>query len=69
MLTAAGCKVLDLGLARHAGGGDVPGEGPTMSATITGDNVAPGTVPYMAPEQLEGKADTRSDIWALGCIL
>ncbi len=68
MLTAAGCKVLDFGLARQAGGGDVPSDGPTMSAP-TGDNVAAGTLPYMAPEQLDGKADTRSDIWALGCIL
>ena len=29
-----------------------------------------GTLPYMAPEQLEGReADERSDVFAFGCVL
>ncbi|MFH1675349.1 MAG: protein kinase [Pseudomonadota bacterium] len=28
-----------------------------------------GTVSYMAPEQLEGRADLRSDIWSIGVVL
>jgi serine/threonine-protein kinase len=52
-------KILDFGLAWvHAD--------PSLTKTGT----APGTVSYMAPEQLEGRAvDGRTDLFALGIIL
>src|SRR5271157_1404732 len=55
-------KVLDFGLAKLAGQEGVPAS--TQTASLAG---TPG---YLAPEQIEGRpADTRSDIFAFGCIL
>jgi serine/threonine protein kinase len=75
MLTKTGVKLLDFGLARLTGHGERPAvedvtASPTESAPLTGKGTILGTVPYMAPEQLEGKsADARTDLWALGAIL
>ncbi|MFZ1947193.1 MAG: protein kinase, partial [bacterium] len=73
MLTKAGVKLMDFGLARASAiapaGGAEP-DSPTMSRPLTAEGTIVGTFQYMAPEQLEGKeADVRSDIWALGCVL
>jgi serine/threonine protein kinase len=70
MLTKAGAKLLDFGLATFRA---VP-PGPDVAATITqstsGEGLISGTVPYMAPEQLEGReADTRSDLFAFGAVV
>ena len=55
-------KVLDFGLAKLAEREGAPAS--TQTAGLAG---TPG---YLAPEQIEGKpADTRSDIFAFGCIL
>jgi serine/threonine-protein kinase len=64
-------KILDFGIAGLKGGApleDVDLEARTESLTLTGDVV--GTMGYMSPEQIRGeKADPRSDIFALGCLL
>lgn len=59
--------VLDWGLARCAGGPDREDEGdrgpePTLSHAV-------GTLAYIAPEQLRGESDERSDVFSLGAIL
>jgi serine/threonine protein kinase len=63
-------KVLDFGLAklRERGSRDRPVEDSTKTATHNG--IVLGTMPYMSPEQLQGKPiDQRSDIFALGIVL
>jgi len=72
MLTKDGAKLLDFGLAKlQAGGGVIDGDsGITQTTPLTGAGTILGTVPYMAPEQLEGReADARSDIFAFGALL
>jgi Tol biopolymer transport system component/tRNA A-37 threonylcarbamoyl transferase component Bud32 len=69
MITKAGVKVLDFGLAKLTRPTDAVGTSVSIS-TATASQQILGTVPYMAPEQLEGKAgDTRTDIFALGLVL
>lgn len=62
-------KILDFGLAKLIEpdrGGPADAEAPT--ATQAGQLL--GTVPYMSPEQVRGRAaDHRSDIFAVGLIL
>jgi Tol biopolymer transport system component len=73
MLTKAGAKVLDFGLAK--------GGAPAMAASamtamvtqtkpLTAEGSIVGTFQYMAPETLEGReADARSDIFSFGALV
>ena len=76
MLTKAGAKLLDFGLAKQHAPGLSPGGGAgavTIAATsqpLTTERTIVGTLQYMSPEQLEAKeADPRSDLFALGAVL
>ena len=72
MLTKAGAKLLDFGLAKLKPTDQVGGLSAmaTQSAGLTGEGKILGTLQYMAPEQLEGKeADARSDIFAFGATV
>ncbi|MBS1812637.1 MAG: serine/threonine protein kinase [Acidobacteria bacterium] len=59
-LTANGrAKLLDFGIAKNE-----------FTPQLTQTGFVVGTVEYLAPEQINsGKADERSDIWALGILL
>ena len=74
MLTKAGAKLLDFGLAKLRPPGTVGADGFSAATTrdepLTGRGTILGTLQYMAPEQLEGKeADHRTDIFAFGAVL
>ena len=70
MLTAAGTKLLDFGLAKlkaAAEGAAGLTALPTQSAGLTVQGTILGTLQYMAPESLDGKeADARTDLFAFG---
>ena len=74
MLTRGGVKLLDFGLAKlqpTSIGFESSGAVPTATSTpVTALGTVIGTLPYMAPEQLESRdVDPRTDIWAFGCVL
>jgi serine/threonine-protein kinase len=71
MLTKSGAKLLDFGLARLDRRAALSAESaPTAPKPDTVAGTRLGTLPYMSPEQVEGKdADARSDLWAMGCLL
>jgi len=73
ILTKSGAKLLDFGLAKAE-----PAQSLAQTLTDATPRSIPmtklgaiiGTVPYMSPEQLDGKkVDARSDIFSLGAVL
>ena len=71
VLTKSGAKLLDFGLAKYLpAGNSILGRADDITAPLTSQGTLLGTIPYMAPEQLEGKeVDARTDIFAFGAIL
>jgi serine/threonine protein kinase len=70
MLTRGGVKLLDFGVARQRPIADGSGTDQVTTVLATTDGALVGTLPYMAPEQLEGRAvDGRTDIFAFGAVL
>ncbi len=72
MVDASGqCFVIDFGLAGYLAGGEVI-DGPEDIGPEAGkltDGYKLGTLNYMAPEQINGHAEARSDVWGLGATL
>jgi eukaryotic-like serine/threonine-protein kinase len=73
MLTEAGAKLLDFGLAKQSRP-PLPmgtlGNLPTQTESLTEEGMILGTLQYMAPEQVEGQPmDARTDIFALGVVM
>jgi len=73
ILTKAGAKLLDFGLAkesRSALAANAMTAMTTGTQPLTARGTIVGTFQYMAPEQIEGQeADARADIFAFGAIL
>jgi serine/threonine protein kinase len=65
LITSSGVKLLDFGLAKRE-----PSSQDDATATLTQAGAILGTIPYMSPEQAEGKRlDARSDIFSYGAVL
>jgi serine/threonine protein kinase/Tol biopolymer transport system component len=71
MLTKAGAKLLDFGLAKTGAFAQLAPDAPTeQHKPLTAEGTVVGTFQYMAPEQLEGQeVDARTDIFAFGALL
>jgi Tol biopolymer transport system component len=63
-------KVLDFGLVKLLEGESSPQRREAPTEALTEEGSILGTVPYMSPEQVQGKTvDHRSDIFSLGVVL
>ena len=73
ILTSAGAKVLDFGLAKWLDSehdSAILSADKTARSTLTHVGSVLGTVQYMAPEQIEGQSiDARADLFALGTVI
>jgi len=67
LVTKAGVKVLDFGLARRS---SPLAASDSTQETLSEERIFAGTPRYMAPEQIDGqKADQRTDVFAFGLVL
>ncbi len=63
-------KVLDFGLAKATAGSSMPHLSQVATMEATHEGMVLGTPAFMSPEQARGlPIDTRTDIWAFGCVL
>src|SRR5450631_2372749 len=77
LVTKAGIKLLDFGLAKLTSANSGPSLKPddaTLTMALTGKNEIVGTLYYMSPEQLQAQTngqeiDGRSDIFSFGLVL
>jgi serine/threonine protein kinase len=74
MLTKAGAKLLDFGLAKLTQTASPSAvsltQAPTAKDPVTAQGMILGTLQYMAPEQVESReVDARTDIFAFGAIV
>jgi serine/threonine protein kinase len=70
MITRSGVKLLDFGIAKWNQKATPGPDDATLTRALTAAGTLIGTLPYMAPEQLEGKEpDARTDIWSFGALL
>ena len=70
ILTRAGARLLDFGLARTVSAGAGGDATAADRTSLTTQGTLLGTLHYMAPEQLDGRdVDTRADIFAFGAVL
>jgi serine/threonine protein kinase len=72
MLTSAGVKLLDFGLAKLLTADPTPHDSTLAAADqpITVEGHLLGTWPYMSPEQIQGlDVDARTDLFSLGCLI
>ena len=73
MLTRAGARLLDFGLARAVtpvAGGPTTADASAERTSLTTQGTLLGTLHYMAPEQLDGReVDTRADVFSFGAVV
>ncbi|MBZ5499614.1 MAG: protein kinase [Acidobacteriia bacterium] len=63
-------KVMDFGLAKRVAGTEQIGSQETTLTGLTREGTTVGTLPYMSPEQVQGKTvDHRSDLFSFGIVI